>query len=196
MSDPDLLKQAWKASADDHALPDLETVRAGADQFYRRIRLRNAIEYAASVVVVICFSAYALFLPSPAARIGAAMVVLATLMVVWQLHRRVSAAPPPERAAAQPILVHQRAQLARQRDALVGIFTWYLLPFIPGLLVMTLGPTLEHGAVGLLHMPRLVWIRLILSVAVITGIWLLNQRGARLLQKKIDDIDALIGTNE
>ena len=196
MSDPDLLKQAWKASAGDHALPDLETVRAGAEQFYRRIRLRNAIEYAASVFVVICFSAYVLFLPSPASRIGAAMVVLGTLMVAWQLHRRASAAPPPERAAAQPILVHQRAELARQRDALAGIFTWYLLPFIPGLLVMTLGPQLEHGAAGLLHMPRLAWIRLLLPAAVFTSIWLLNQRGARLLQRKIDDIDALMGRSE
>ena len=86
--------------------------------------------------------------------------------------------------------------IARQRDALAGIFTWYLLPFIPGLLVMTLGPTLEHGGVGVLLMPRLVWIGLILPVAIVTGIWLLNQRGARLLQKRIDDIDALMGRNE
>lgn len=196
MSDPDLVKQAWKASAADPALPDLETVRAGTDRFYRKIRFRNAIEYAASVVVFICFSAYALFLPSPVARIGAAMVVLGTLVVAWQLHRRASAAPPPERAAAQPILVHQRAQLARQRDALAGIFTWYLLPLIPGLLVMTFGPTLEHGALGLVHMPRSVWIRLILAVAVFTSVWLLNQRGARQLQKQIDDVDALMGRKE
>jgi hypothetical protein len=196
VSDPDLLKQAWKASIGDHALPDLETVRAGADHFYRRIRLRNAVEYAASVFVLICFSAYACFLPSPAARTGAALVVLGTLIVVWQLHRRGSAAPPPERAAAQPILVHQRAELARQRDALASIFTWYLLPVIPGLLVMTAGPQLEHGAAGLLDMPKWLWSRLILPTAVFTGIWLLNQRGARLLQKKIDEIDALTGRNE
>lgn len=196
MSDPDFVKQAWKASAADSALPDLETVRAGAERFYRRIRLRNAIEYAASVVVVVCFSAYALFLPSLAARIGAAMVVLGAFVVVWQLHRRASAAPPPERAAAQPILVHQRAELARQRDALADIFTWYLLPFLPGLLVLTLGPTLEQGALGLFNMPPSVWIRLFLSVAVFTSIWLLNQHGARRLQKQIDDIDALIGEKE
>ena len=193
MSDPDPVKQAWQASAAAPALPDLAAVRSGANLFYRRIRLRNAIEYAACVLVVICFSAYVLFLPLLAMRIGAAMVVLGTLVVAWQLHRLASAAPPPDRAAAEPILVHQRAELARQRDALAGIFTWYLLPLIPGMLVMMIGPGLAHGVSGLLHAPRAMWIALTLAAATFTGVWLLNRRGAAQLGKLIDEIDALIG---
>jgi hypothetical protein len=193
MSDPDPVKQAWQASAAAPALPDLAAVRSGADRFYRGIRRRNAIEYAACVFVVICFSAYVVFLPFLAMRIGAAMIVVGALVVAWQIHRLASAAPPPDLAAAEPILIHQRAQLARQRDALAGIFTWYLLPLIPGLLVMTLGPALQHGVAGLLHAPRAMWITLILSVATFTGVWLLNQRGAKRLGKLIDEIDLLMG---
>ena len=193
MSDSDRVRQAWQASVADPVLPDLATVRTGADRFYRRVRRRNAVEYAACVFVVICFSAYAVFLPSVTMRIGALMVVIGTLVVAWQLHRLASAARPPESAAAEPILVHQRAELARQRDALAGVFTWYLLSLIPGLLVMMLGPGLEHGVVGLLHAPRSIWIRMIFVAATFTGVWLLNQRGAARLGKQIDDIDALTG---
>ncbi|MFA6113348.1 MAG: hypothetical protein WC729_05135 [Sphingomonas sp.] len=197
MSDPDLVKQAWQASAADPALPDLASVRAGADRFYRRVRRRNAVEYAAAVFVVIAFSAYVVILPLLTMRVGAAMVVLGTLFVVRQLHRLASATPPPERAAAEPILVHQRAQLARQRDALAGVFTWYLLPLIPGFVVMTLGPMLERGgAAGLLHIPRATWIVLISAAVAFTGVWLLNQRGAARLGTQIDDIDALVGGKE
>ena len=197
MSDPDLVKKAWQASAADPALPDLTAVRAGADRFYRRVRRRNTLEYAAAVIVVVAFSAYVLVLPSLAMRIGSAMIILGTLFVVRQLHRLASATPPPERAAAEPILVHQRAQLARQRDALAGILTWYLLPLVPGLLVFTIGPVLERGGVaGLLHAPRASWIVLIGAVVTFAGIWLLNQRAAAQLGKKIDDIDALVGGTE
>lgn len=193
MSDPDLVKQAWQASAADPVLPDLATVRADGDRLYRKIRRRNAIEYAACVFVIVCFSAYAVLLPSVAMRLGAAMVVLGTLIVAWQLHRLASAAPPPERAAVEPILVHQRAQLARQRDALASIFTWYLLPVIPGMLVMTLGPALEHGMAGLLHVPSATWMTLVCAVVAFTGVWLLNRRAAAKLRTLIDDIDALTG---
>jgi len=192
MNDTNSARHAWQASAADPALPDLAAVRAGADRFYRRVRRRNAIEYVACAFVVVCFSAYAVFLPMPTMRIGAAMVVVGTLIVARQLHRLAGAAPPPERAAAEPILVHQRAQLARQRDALAGIFTWYLLPLIPGLLVMTIGPVIERGGMaGLLHAPRAAWIVLICATVTFAGVWLLNRHGAARLRRMIDEIDAL-----
>ena len=196
MSDPDRVKQAWRASALDAALPDIATVRGGADKFYRQIRRRNALEYIACGIVIICFSAYAVFLRSPTARLGSAMIVLGTLVIAWQLRRLASAVPPPDSAAKEPILAHQRAQLARQRHALSGVFTWYLLPLIPGLFVMRFSYVLDHGVQGLLHMPRSGWMGLFPMVAIFAAIWLLNQHAARQLQKQIDEIDALTGRNE
>lgn len=197
MNDPDSARHAWQASAADPALPDLSTVRACADRFYRRVRRRNAMEYAAAVVTVIGFSAYILLLPSLAMRIGSGMIILGVLFVVWQLHRLASATPPPERTATEPILVHQRAALVRQRDALAGILTWYLLPLVPGLLVFTIGPVIERGGMaGLLHAPRATWIVLIGAVVAFVGVWLLNRRGAARLGRMIDEIDALIGGKE
>src|SRR3569623_925791 len=74
MNGPDTIKQAWRAIGGDPALPDLDAARAGADRFYRAVRRRNTIEYAACAVVVICFSAIAASFPLFIVRIGAVMV--------------------------------------------------------------------------------------------------------------------------
>lgn len=192
MSDPDVVKRAWKESAADAVLPDLANVRAGADQFYRRVRRRNAREYVACVLIVTWFSGCAVYLPSLTMRVGAIMIVLGTLIVAWQLHRVASAAVPPERATAEPILIHQRAQLSRQCEAAASVFYWYLLPLIPGLLVFTLGPALDRGAAGLAHVPIAMWIVLIIAIAAYAGVWLLNQRAAARLRKLICEIDAML----
>lgn len=188
----DPLKQAWQATAQDARLPDLADLRAGADRFHRVIRRRNLIEYAASVLVVGFFGYGALSggIKDPIAQAGAWLIVLGTIFVVWQLHKRASAIEPPAAAAAQPILVHQRAQLVRQRDALARIGLWYLAPFVPGLMLTMLAPAIRHG-IGALGAGA--WIAVAVNVAMFTGIWWLNHRGAQALQKAIDEIDASTG---
>ena len=66
----DPVKQAWQASVEIAGAPPLEEVRKGADRFYRRIWWRNAIEYAACVIVVIAFGTYAFTLPHVLQRAG------------------------------------------------------------------------------------------------------------------------------
>lgn len=192
MNGTDPIKRAWAESVPDPALPGLEAARTGADKLYQALRRRNLAEYAACLVVILCFGRFALTLPSPMARIGAALVVTGTLFVAWQLHRRASAVRPPESALAEPILTFQRAQLVRQRDALAGVFGWYLLPLIPGMLVMSLGGQLDRGLIGLRHMPPHLILALLVQASVFGGVWLLNQRGARKLQARIDQIDAVM----
>lgn len=192
MSASDPIKKAWQESVTDAALPSLEMLRAGADRFYRNIRLRNRIEYGAAIFVVVAFAAIAFMAPSPFAKAGALLVMLGTLFVVWQLHRRASATLPPGAEAALPILVHQRREMVRQRDALASIWLWYLLPLLPGLLLMQLGPSLG----SLTTPPRAAIIAVLINVAVFGGVWLLNHLAARRLQRALDEIDALLGETE
>jgi len=191
MSTPQSAQQSWQSSVTTPSLPSLEQVRAGADTFHRKIRRRNRIEYIAAVVVVIAFTAYVFFLPNPVARVGAALVVIGTLYLVWQLHRRASAVATPEQAGLSSILAHQRAQLVRQRDALASIFWWYLLPLLPGMTLMISAPIIMADPVTLHRPPVAGWFTLALCIVVFVGIWWLNQRVARKLQKAIDDLDAL-----
>ena len=192
MNPSDGIKQAWQASAGEAEPPKLEQVRDSADRLYRKVRRRNALEYGASIAVVLIFSAYALFLPEPTVRLGALLVVLGTFVMVWQFHRRASAVTPPDASAAQPILVHQRAQLARQRDALASIFTWYLSPFLPGLFVMMFAPALDRGPAALCGLGLGYWLATGTVILVFAVIWWLNRLAARSLKQQVEAIDTLL----
>jgi hypothetical protein len=191
MTANDPIVQAWQDSVAEAPLPALADLRSGVDRFHRMIQRRNRIEYGASVLVVLCFGVYTFMLPSPIARIGAALVVLGTLFVVWQLNRRASAVAAPAVDAARPLIAHQRAQLVRQYDALAKVWLWYLLPFVPGLAVMMMGPTIARGPAAILQMRSGDALAMLILVAVFGGIWWLNRRAAHKLHKMIAEIDAL-----
>lgn len=191
MTANDPIVEAWQASVAEAPLPALADLRSGVDRFHRMIVLRNRLEYGASVLVILCFGLYTFMLPSPIARIGAFMIVLGTLFVAWQLYRRASAIVAPAVEGARPLIAHQRAQLVRQRDALAKVWLWYLLPFAPGLGVMMFGPALARGPAALLHMGWGDSLSMLFVAAVFAGIWWLNRRAARKLQKAIDELDAL-----
>lgn len=189
MTRDETARESWQASVTEAQPPSMEEVRAGAEKFYRKVRLRNRIEYVACAVAVIAFTIQAFTLNNVLQRAGAAMVVAGTLFAAWQLHRRASAVAP-ESAGAMPILDFTRMQLARQRDALSSIFWWYILPFLPGLGLIMIGAGQDPAAAA--KVP--IWVRWVYLAAMVTflgGIWWLNQRVARKLQGRIDQIDAL-----
>ena len=191
----DPVKQAWQASVEIAGAPPLDEVRKGADRFYRYIKWRNLVEYAACVIVVVSFAYYIFTLPHLLQKVGSAMTVAATLYVAWQLHSRASA-EPPERAGTMPILAFARTQLVRQRDALKAIFWWYILPFIPGMALVFAGNGLvaEVEAAGPPIWAR--WTILAGFGAFFALVIWLNRLVARRMQNRIDEIDALTGKVE
>lgn len=189
MNAADPFRRAWQASAPvaspPSSLPDLHR---RASRFERRIRRRNAIEYAAIALVVAVFGAFAILAPAalPAMRIGAVLMVIGALYVAWQLHRRASARPLPP---GLPLVEHLRRELVRQRDAVTSVAGWYLAPFVPGMLLILLGPLIDGGpralaALGWEQVPALAF-----PPAFFLFIWWLNRRAARQLQAAIDDLD-------
>lgn len=191
----DPAKQAWQASVEVAGGPPLEEVRHGADKFYRYVKWRNRVEYAACAIVLVAFTSYIFWLPHVLQKVGSGLVVLATVYVAWQLHRRASA-EPPENAGTMPLLLFSRAQMMRQRDALRSIFWWYLLPFLPGLLLLlSAGGARARGAeAGVLT--RGGAIVMVVTLAMFAFLWWINQIAARKLQCRIDEIDTLTGAAE
>lgn len=189
MNSDETARESWQATVTEAAPPSMDQVHAGADKFYRRLRLRNMIEYVACVIVVVSFGIYTFTLEHVLQRLGSAMVVIGTLIAAWQLHRRASAVPP-EAAGEMPILDFARVQMVRQRDALASIFWWYILPFVPGMVLLNIGSFAAHPPKSAMQMFGAV-----LAVAAMAGafggVWWLNQYWARRLQKHIDEIDAL-----
>lgn len=182
------LKQLWKsqpAAAPQFAEAQL---RRRAQSLRRRVALRNGIEYAAGVAVVAGFAYFIWAYHHPLMQIGSALIILATLVVLWQLHRRAASRPLPDAGAGATIASSDflRAELLRQRDALRSVWRWYVAPFVPGIVVFRWGVETQMAGVGpFAHgVPANALIAAVLSALVA-----LNWRMAGKLQKEIDRLD-------
>ena len=156
-----------------------------ARQFQTKIRRRNIREYGASAFVVAAFTLYMWLFDDPLLRTGSVLTIAGVLYVAYQLHNRGSARRVP--AGINSLEFHTR-ELKRQRDALRGIFRWYMLPVIPGIAVFNI-------AVASIHpWGPVVWLgfQASIGVAVFVFLYKLNQRGARKLQREIDELTELL----
>ncbi len=192
MTPEEYARDSWQSGGAAAPLPPLEELRKRADKFRRKIVRRNWIEYAAGLFVIVMFGIGAVGAPLLALRIGCALVVGGTLVVLWQLHKRGSPLTPPTHGGQLSVLDYRRRDLARQRDALNSIFVWYLLPLIPGGLVVLASPILSLPVSEWQLPPLSVLPGFILPVAFFIGVYALNKWAARKLQGEIDEIDALM----
>lgn len=135
MSDRDPLRDLWAGQETGNFAMPLEEVRRKARGFQKTIRRRNMMEYAASILVLIVFGGVALTVPDWGVRAGAALIMLGTLYVVWKLHTMARAAGAAEMDAALSLTDFHKGELLRQRAALATVWRWYLMPFVPGMIV-------------------------------------------------------------
>ncbi len=118
----------------------LADVHLHARKFQSRVRLRNTLEYVAAAFVVVFFGWTAVTVPEPIVQIGAGLIMAAALYVCWQLYRLGRSATRGElNAGAQSWAAFHRGELARQREALRTVWSWYLAPFVPGMVVFLAG---------------------------------------------------------
>lgn len=186
---PDI-KTLWRNQKTEETVT-LENLQARAGVFQQRIRRRNFIEYAAAAFVIPVFAFYIYALPGMLVKLGSGLCIAGLLYIVWQLHRRGSAEDLPETSALGLIDFHRRA-LARQRDALLTVWKWYLAPIVPGFLVMMAGFYFDAPEQMRAKVLYAVMTRLVPLIALVFGFILFaNGRGAKKLQKKIDELDTM-----
>lgn len=159
-------------------------VRALADKFERTVSRRNRREYVAAAFVVVWFGVWAWFAQSAVIALGCWLVALAALYVVYHLHRHGAARRPGGEQEVMSCLEFHRSELVRQRDLLASVWWWYLLPFVPGMLLILLGYSLARPE-------RWLLVPGIFAAVTFVGIGLLNQRVAHKLQRRLDDLDDL-----
>lgn len=199
MTDPsspnDPLKDAWRSQPVELTKMTAMELAAAATKFERKINRRNLIEYVAGAVAILAFSAEGVFLFREwVARTGAALIIVGLVFILWQLHLRASPRRAPAEGSPESLMTFQRAQLVRQRDALRWVPVWYILPVVPGMIVMGVGVgthprpgmSLQHSLVGMAASWTVVGL-------VFVIIWLLNALGAAKLDREIDKIDRMQG---
>jgi len=192
-SSPDL-QGLWQNQPAEPPKISPEQLRHTMNKFERRIFLRNAREYAAGVFVIAAFGFYEWKFPAPLMRIGSGLVIAGTLYILFQLHRRASFQPAPAGLGLNTCIEFHRQSLERQRDALRSIWSWYLLPLVPGLAVFMLGAAVSQWTAHPERLGRIVTsfsVQVGIDAVVFFGIWRLNQWTAGKLQAQIDEISAL-----
>jgi len=189
---PDDLQSLWQSMPDTSIKLSVEDLRSRARKLSNRIRRRFIIEYTASIIVIAAFAWYATW-PKPATPlwpIANIMVIVGTLVVLWNLHRvsRLRALPASE--SLDTLIGYHRQNLVQQRDALKSVWLWYLMPFVPGIVlwIAALWVSRPEGPAG----DRMAGFLIITScwaAAVFAFLFVLNLLGTARLQRMIDDLD-------
>jgi hypothetical protein len=192
-SSPDI-RGLWQSQPTQPPSISPEDIRGKMRKFERRILRRNIREYAGGIFVVVAFGFCEWKLPAPLFRLGSGLAIAGALYVMFQLHRRASVRPAPGDLGLSTCIEFHRQTLERQRDALRGVGSWYLLPLVPGLAVIMIGTAVNQWTahpVGMGHLVMGYGIVAGLVGAVFFAVWKLNQRGADRLQVQIDEMTAL-----
>ena len=185
----DDIRNLWQAQGSVDAPLTLEELRGKGGKFRTTIMRRNRREYVAVALMAPYFSYFAWTAGLPLMRVGNGLLAAALLYMAYQLHRRASASPAPGELAWKSCLDFHRAQLERQRDALSGIWSWYLGPLIPGFATIAIAiaiPLFRKSIVaGLLSF---LWI--VAPALVLWQVRAAQSRGGGEIQRQIDELEA------
>ncbi len=168
----------------------LAEIHARAERFQSRIERRNLIEYVAGASVVAMFSYFAFTIPAPIVQAGCVLIILGTLYVSWKLATLARAPATRDKDPAQSWADFHRAELVRQRDALRTVWSWYLAPFVPGILVFLGGTAFSPDLPAPFWAKASVFAMGLAFVAALFGaIGLINMRAAKRLDAEIAKLD-------
>jgi hypothetical protein len=191
------LAELWRSQKLEGKELSMEEIRGKADKFERYIRVRNGIEYAAALVVLAGFGPQLYLGENLYVRAGALLILLATARVVYVLHKQGSAQSLPAELGRAASLDFYRSALERQRDLLLNIWKWYLLPFVPGIVVSFFGFAVRDGVI--LNQPSPIEDRgtggpgLLIIGAGFAAVYFfaasVNKRKARKIQAELDALE-------
>ncbi len=186
------LRALWQDLPTDTVFITAGEMRAKAEAFQRRMRRRNLTEYAACALVILVFGWYATFSEpaTPLWPLANGLIILASIFAAFRLHQRGRAEPVPVSATVATLLDFQRAELKRQRDLLVTAWRWYVLPFLPGLVLFFVSLWIGRApGMSETHLIFVSGVTLLIVLLVIAGVLIFNLTAAVRLQRRIDDFD-------
>jgi len=186
------LQHIWQAEGAAQTFTNPEELQKRSTGFERTIRRRNLIEYAAGALLL-CLEvpAFVMFAMTGEPLMAGAMVLmlLGTLAVLWNLHRRAST---QARRPEEDCRSHLVSQYRRQAEALRAAPWWYIGPLLPG--VLGAYGTVAFKAIGEAD----AWDILTemgppfgATIAFFGFVIWLNLRAARSLQKQADALEAV-----
>lgn len=186
----DSLANAWRAIDDGATPPPLHVVAEEARRLQATVRRRNALEYFAGAVVVALFGWDAWTTAYPLLRLGDLSVAAAALFVCWQIHRRTMPAAAVPTLEARTAALGLGRDLRQQAEALAGVWRWYLLPFLPGFLMLALGRIAAREPSHQLAAAGGEALFLLVLAVVFYVVWRLNSAAARDLDRSARELES------
>lgn len=178
------LKSLWKSQPLDAETVSIDTIRGVAKGFHATISRRNRLEKFAAYLVMLVFGVFARTLETTTMRVGCVLIILGTLVILYQLRKRTGIGALPLQGVACTYVDYFRAELVHQREALRTVWLWYIAPTVPGVAVLVWGMA-ENDPSGFPWLPMVAMFVVPFGVVV----WM-NLRAAGEIQQKIDELDA------
>jgi hypothetical protein len=179
------LRRLWQMQQDREVTMSLDAIRTHARKLETATSRRNLVEYAAGAIALVILALNLWRESNAAVAAGGAILGIGIVYVMYHLHRWGTVSPMPADLGVRDCLQFHRAELERQRDLLRSVWYWYLLPFVPGAVVILIARAIER--------PDRRVLALVVGVAFVVGFVLvgkLNETGARRIQRAIDRLDA------
>ena len=181
----DDLRAQWQSQPPQGGKMSGEDIRVEAQRLHDRWHKRNIREYRAAAITALIFLLEILFINFPLlARVALVLFILGLGVFVYQLRKRATPRALPANLGS-PCLDFHRQELERQRAALQGFWWWVFPPFVPGgvvlIVTIALGPRQPQGLIK-------ASIVTAFFASLFTFFAKLNQRAARRLQRKIDEL--------
>jgi hypothetical protein len=185
----DDIRRAWQAQGSGAAPLPLEELRRKGEHFRSAIARRNRREFIAIALMIPYFGYFAWTVHPLLMRVGNGLIVAALFYIAYQLHRRTAITVDPSEASRQTCLAYHRAELVRQRDALLGVWRWYLAPLFPG--IATIAASLCVASFRRSALAGLISVACFGVIALLVW-WIarLNLRnGAEKIQRLLDELE-------
>lgn len=181
---PDHLQSLWQDQPAQGRAMSSDELRHRSQRLTRIVSRRNLREYVAAAVVAIVFGYMAWKAPLPLMRVAGVVSVAAVIFIVYHLYRHGTARAMPADMGLASCLAFHRGELERQRDLLRGVWKWYLLPLVPGLILVCLATLLAHPE----QASRAFW-PAAGSLVLFVLIGELNRHAAKRIQARIDALE-------
>lgn len=180
-------QQIWQSQPVEGTKMSVEAIRLRAGKFERRIARRNLRESVIGLGVIGLFSYYLAKSDGVVYRVTWGLFIAGMVWVIINLYRKGSPKGMPADMGRASCLEFFRSELERQRDLIQDVWPWHLGPLVPGYLALNVA-----YIVGPHHFA--LWVGLVLLnvvfLATFVGVWKVNQRAARCLQRSIDELQA------
>jgi hypothetical protein len=179
-------QKVWQSQPVEGTKMSAEAIRLRAGKFERGISRRNLRETIIAVAVIGLFGYYIASTTEILQRLAWGLFIGGMIWITVNLHRRGTPRTMPSDMGSSSCLEFFRSELERQRDLIQNVWSWHLAPLVPGYLALNVAYIFGHH-----HLALWAGLALLnaLFVGTFVGVWKVNQKAARCLQRSIDDLN-------